>query len=84
MMIERSTLKDRKCWAPVSIIHTYCKRLLCMHVICSFYNVTNSRDFVKIPGSQHEQFVDCQLEKVQKVGAQFLTASEMSDLSNQL
>ena len=51
-----------------------------MHVICSFYNVTNSRDFVKIPGSQHEQFVDWELEKVQKVGAQFPTASEKSDL----
>ena len=38
---------------------------------------------MKVPGSQHEQLVDCQLEKVQEVGAYFPTVSEKSDLSNQ-
>ena len=34
------------------------------------------RDPVKVPGSQCDEPVDCQLEKVQKVGALFPTVSE--------
>ena len=38
---------------------------------------------MKVPGSQLKLLFDCQLEKVQKVGAQFPTAPETSDFSHQ-